>query len=213
VISGFPPGLLLITDRVQARLALVDIADAALAAGFAAVMLREKDLDGRELLELGSTLHEICERHGRPLIVNDRLDVALALPGAGAHVGKAGVPVADARRLLGPDRLLGYSAHEAEEARAAIMAGADYVTLSPIFSSASKPGYAPRGIAWLREATAALPQGRVVALGGISADVLAEVRKTGAAGAAIMGEIMRAEYPGRAAAEMVGAFADFTPER
>ena len=79
--AGFPPGLLLITDRAQARLPLVEIADAALAAGFAAVMLREKDLGGRELFELAATLHEICARYGRPLLVNDRLDVALALPG------------------------------------------------------------------------------------------------------------------------------------
>ena len=103
--SGFPPGLLLITDRAQARLPLVEIVEAALAAGFAAVMLREKDLGGRELFELAATLHEICARYGRPLLINDRLDVALALPGAGAHLGKAGVPVADARRLLGTDRL------------------------------------------------------------------------------------------------------------
>jgi thiamine-phosphate pyrophosphorylase len=204
---------LLITDRVQARLPLVELTEAALAAGFAAVMLREKDLGGRELFELGSTLHEICERHGRPLIINDRLDVALSLPGAGAHLGKAGVPVADARRLLGADRLLGYSSHEAGEARAAIEDGADYVTLSPVFPSVSKPDYAPRGIAWLRAAAAQLPQGRVIALGGISADLLAEVREAGAAGAAIMGEMMRAEYPGRAAAEMVRAFGGSSPGR
>ncbi len=204
--SGFPPGLLLITDRAQARLPLVEIAEAALGAGFAAVMLREKDLGGRELFELAKTLCGICERYGRPLIVNDRLDVALALPGAGAHLGRAGVPIADARRLLGADRPLGYSAHEADEARAAIEAGADYVTLSPIFSSASKPDTMPRGVAWLRAAAAELPRGRVIALGGITADTLAEVRGAGAAGAAIMGEMMRAEYPGRAAAEMVQAF-------
>lgn len=208
---GFPPGLLLITDRSQARHPLVEIAEAALAAGFAAVMLREKDLGGRELFELGSTLQEICARYGRPLLINDRLDVALALPGASAHLGKAGVPIADARRLLRANRLLGYSAHEVKEARAAIDDGADYVTLSPIFSSASKPGYAPRGIGWLRTAAAELPEGRVIALGGVSADTLAEVREAGAAGAAIMGELMRSEHPGREAAEMVRAFEDSAP--
>ena len=128
-------------------------------------------------------------------------------------MGKAGVPIADARWLLGTDRLLGYSAHEVNEARAAIEAGADYVTLSPIFSSRSKPGYAPRGVDWLRDATSKLPEGRVIALGGISADTLAEVREAGAAGAAIMGEMMRAEYPARAAAEMVRAFEDSTLQR
>ena len=206
MIRGFPPGLLLITDRAQARLPMVEIAEAALSAGFAAVMLREKDLGGRELFELAVTLQEICARYGRPLLINERLDVARAIPGAGSHLGTAGIPVADARRLLGADRLLGYSAHEADEARAAIEDGADYVTLSPVFSSASKPGYVPRGIGWLRAAAAELPQGRVIALGGITVDTLAEVREAGAAGAAIMGEMMRSEYPGRAAQELVAGW-------
>ena len=100
---------------------------------------------------------------------------------------------------------------KSDEARAAIGDGADYVTLSPVFSSASKPDYVPRGIGWLRAAAAELPQGRVIALGGVSADTLAEVREAGAAGAAIMGEMMRSEYPGREAAEMVRAFEDSAP--
>jgi thiamine-phosphate pyrophosphorylase len=206
--SEFPPGLLLITDRAQARRPLVEIADAALAAGFAAVMLREKELSGREAYELAAALMATCARHGRPLIVNDRVDVALALAAAhpespvGAHVGRTGIPVADARSLLGPDRVLGYSAHEAEEARGALHAGAAYVTLSPIYASASKPAYAARGVAWLREALRIVPPARAIALGGVTADVLPELRGLGIGGAAVMGEIMRAEYPARVAAEM-----------
>jgi len=211
VKTGFPPGLMLITDRAQARRPLPEIVEAALAAGFAAVMLREKDLGGRETYELAESLLAVCSRYARPLLINDRLDVALSLPGVGAHVGKAGIPVADARRLLGAERLLGYSAHDAEEARAALADGADYVTLSPVFPSASKADYAARGLDWLREACGALPAGRVIALGGISAVTLPEVRGAGAAGAAIMGEMMRAEYPGRTAGEMVRAFLSFPP--
>ena len=210
--AGFPPGLLLITDRAQARRPLPEIAEAALAAGFAAVMLREKDLGGRDLFELAEALAQVCARYGRPLVVNDRVDIASALPGVGAHLGRAGLPVAEARRLLGPDRLLGYSAHEVEEARAALGDGAGYVTLSPIFPSMSKPGYVPRGVGWLREAAAALPAGRVVALGGVTAEVLGDIRETGAEAAAVMGELMRAEYPGRAAAEMVRAFEEARPQ-
>ncbi len=204
--AGFPPGLLLITDRRQARHSLLAVARGALEAGFAAVMLREKDLDARPLLELAEPLHRLCREGGRPFLVNDRLDVALALPGAGAHLGRSSVPVAAARDLLGPGRLLGYSAHDREEAAGALEAGADYVTLSPVFPSMSKPELAPRGAAWLREAAAALPPGRVVALGGMSETRLTEARAAGAGGAAVMGAMMRAADPAREAAVLVAAW-------
>jgi thiamine-phosphate pyrophosphorylase len=182
------------------------VAEAALAAGFAAFMLREKDLEGKALLETASPLAEACARAGRALIVNDRLDVALALPGAGAHVGARGLPVARARALLGPGRLLGYSAHEVEEAREALAQGADYVTLSPIFPSRSKPELSPRGVEFLRDAAAALPAGRVVALGGLDAATLPRARAAGAAGAAVMGALMGAADPLEAARALVRAW-------
>jgi len=206
VSEGFPPGLLLITNRAQARRPLTEICRAALDAGFAAVMLREKDLGARALLELAAPVHEVCATAGRPFLINDRLDVALALPGAGVHLGAAGIPVADARRLLGPDRRLGYSAHEVNEARAALDAGADYVTLSPVFQSGSKPSLVPRGVEFLREAVVSLPRGRVLALAGIDPTNIGEVREAGAAGAAIMGEVMAAEDPRAAAAALVEAW-------
>ena len=207
-MTGFPPGLLLITDRAAARHPLPDTAAAALDAGFAAVMLREKDLPGGALLELAAPLAGVCAERGRPLLVNDRVDVALALPGAGAHVGVDSLPVAEARALLGADRLLGYSAHDVEEARAALAAGADYVTLGPPFPSISKPGLAPRGVEILREAVRRVPAERLIALGGITAPRLALVRATGVGGAAVMGAVMRADDPAAAAAALVRAWMD-----
>lgn len=207
--GGFPPGLLLITDRAQARRPLSEVAAAALDAGFAALMLREKDLDAGPLLELAAPLAALCADRGRPFLVNDRLDVALASGGAGAHVGRNGLPVAAVRRLLGPGRLLGYSAHAVEEAREALAAGADYVVLGPVFASASKPGYAGRGAAWLAGAAAELPRGRVVGLGGIETpERVGAVRGTGAAGAAVMGALMRAADPATLAREMAAAWAE-----
>jgi thiamine-phosphate pyrophosphorylase len=205
-VTRFPPGLLAITDRRQASRPLAEVVEAALEAGFAAVMVREKDLGGRELLELAEPLWHACRRWGRPLLVNDRLDVALALAGAGAHVGRAGVPVARARALLGPDRALGYSAHGVDEARGALAEGADYVTLSPIFPSRSKPDYAPRGVDFLAEAAVSLPAGRVVALGGLSEGTLPEARAAGAGGAAVMGDLMRARAPRERADALVSAW-------
>jgi thiamine-phosphate pyrophosphorylase len=205
---ALPGGLLLITDRYQARRSLMEITAAAFDAGFIGIMLREKDLAGGDLLEVARPLAELARTRGRAFLVNDRIDVALALAGAGVHVGHAGLGIADARRLLGPDRLLGYSAHAIEEARAALADGADYVTLSPIFPSRSKPDLSPRGLAFLQEGTAALPPGCVVALGGIDAAGLAGVRGAGAHGAAVMGAMMRAEDPAVTARDLVAAWGE-----
>jgi len=200
------PELLLITGRRLARAPLETACGEALAAGFTAVMVREKDLEGRDLLDLALRLHRVSARAGAACIVNDRLDVALALPDAGAHVGRAGLSVPAARAILGPDRILGYSAHDAAEAASALAAGADYVTLSPVFPSHSKPGLPARGIAFLEAAVRDLPPGRVVALGGIDATRIAAVRRAGAGGAAVLGAVMEAEDPGAAAREIVTAW-------
>jgi thiamine-phosphate pyrophosphorylase len=151
-------------------------------------------------------LLRLCRACDRPLIVNDRLDVALALSDAGAHVGAYGMKVADARRLLGGDRLLGYSAHEVTEALDALRDGADYVTLSPIFSSAGKPDLLPRGLVLLEEAMSTLPAERVIALGGIDASNVGHIRRIGVAGAAVMGALMRSDHPKAAAREIVAAW-------
>jgi len=202
-VKALPGGVYAITDRTQARRPLEDIVLGALEAGFAGIMLREKDLPGGPLLELADHLSRRCREFGRPLLVNDRLDVALALPDVGAHVGARGFAVKDARRLLGPDRLLGYSAHEVEEALRAIRDGADYVTLSPIFISASKPDLNPRGLTLLEDAKRLLGESCVIALGGIDAFNIGSARHAGAHGAAIMGALMRADHPKAVAREMV----------
>lgn len=197
------PGLILITDRTLSHRPLVEVCGAALRAGFAAVMLREKDLGGRELLALAEPLAQICTSLKKALIINGRLDVALAVSGAGAHVGREGTPVADARRILGPGRILGYSAHEIPEARDALDAGADYVTLSPIFPSFSKPGARPRGLSFLQSGVQALSPRPVIALGGMDPERLPQVRASGAHGAAILGAVMQAEDPKQAAADLL----------
>ncbi len=205
-MKPLPGGVYAITDRTQARRPLADIIEAALEAGFAGVMLREKDLPGGPLFDLAETLSRVCRAFDRPLIVNDRLDVALSLPEAGAHVGARGMKVVDARRLLGPDRLLGYSAHEVHEGLQALNEGASYVTLSPIFSSASKPDLVPRGVRLLTEATGLLPAGRLIALGGIDASNIGSVRRAGALGAAVMGALMRSDHPATAVREIMTAW-------
>ena len=179
------PVVHLVTDR---RLApdLAARADAALAGlppGIAAVHLREKDLGGGELLALARALSGVCRRHRQRLLVNDRLDVALAADADGVHLPSAGVPPADARRLLGPAALVGVSCHSAADVARARAGGATFAFFSPVYDTPSKRGYGPPlGVGALREAvTLGLP---LVALGGVTAARVVEVRAAGAHGVA-----------------------------
>jgi thiamine-phosphate pyrophosphorylase len=175
----------LITDR---RLApdLAARAGAALEGlppGTCAVHLREKDLGGRALLDLARALALACRARGQLLLVNDRLDVALAAGADGVHLPSAGVPPADARRLLGPGALVGVSCHSADDVRRARDGGASFATFSPLFDTPSKRAFGPPlGLEPLRAAAAlGVP---LVGLGGIDAARAAEVRAAGAAGVA-----------------------------
>lgn len=187
------PPLLLISDRKQARQPLAAIAEAAFAGGCRWFSLREKDLPADERRRILAALAELGHRRGAVVMVHEDL-AAVAPTGAdGVHL-PAGADPAAARILL-PGSLIGASAHSAQEAASALAAGADYVTLSPIFPTASKPGYGPAlGLAGLVEA-AALLSGPVIALGGVTAENAASCLAAGATGVAVMGEIMRAPDP------------------
>ena len=134
-----------------------------------AVQLREKDLSAAELLPLAGELRSLTREFGARLLINDRVDVALATGADGVHLGGHSLPAADARRLLGPDKLIGVSTHRIEEIRTAEESGADFVTFGPVWFTPSKAPFGePVGLAQLREACAAtaLP---VFALGGVPA--------------------------------------------
>lgn len=179
------PVVHLITDRrvapdLPSRLAA---ALAGVPPGCVAVHLREKDLGGAALLALCRELLAICRRHGQVLLVNDRLDVALAAGADGVHLPGAGVPPADARRLLGPAAWVGVSCHAAREVAAAREGGASYATFGPVFDTPSKRAYgAPVGLGALGDAARlGLP---LVALGGIDAAGARAARAAGARGVA-----------------------------
>jgi thiamine-phosphate pyrophosphorylase len=175
-----------ITDRNQLKSRPLDACvAAAISAGVDWVQIREKDLSARSLLALTETAVAQARRQGSTrVMVNDRLDVALAAHAHGVHLGTRSMPAAVARRLAPPDFLLGVSCHSLEEARAAEAAGADYILLGPIFETPSKLPYGPPlGLAKLREVTSqiSLP---VFALGGITLDLVEECRLNGSAGIA-----------------------------
>src|ERR1700691_3439262 len=159
--GGDPMGatfkLYLITDRrlAAAHGGLIAACEAALAAaasigppGAVAIQLREKDLDARAMLELAITVRQLCARFGVPLIINDRLDVALAAGADGVHLPADSFAVSDARAIFGTARLVGISAHTPAEVAAAAREGADFAVYGPVFDPLSKAAYtAARGAA------------------------------------------------------------------
>jgi thiamine-phosphate pyrophosphorylase len=194
------PPLLVISDRRQARRPLEQLAAAAFAGGCRWFSLREKDLSQEERHGLLAALVALGRQWGATVTVHDDMDAAMGAAAGGVHLASGGSPKTARARL--PDALIGCSAHSAKEASALLDAGADYVTLSPIFLTASKPGYGPViGLANLAEAAARAP-GSIIALGGITAKNAPLCLAAGAGGVAVMGEIMRAADP-RAVVEAI----------
>ncbi len=201
------PPLLVITDRrAPARWPLSDAVAAAFAGGCRWVMVREKDLPPAALAALVEEIVVLARPFGAAVSVNGNATVAAECSASGVHLPQ-GQDLAAARRIAGEAALVGVSAHSLDEAHAAEAQGADYVTLSPVFPSESKPGYGPAlGPDGLARIAAALDI-PVVALGGITAANAEECLATGAAGVAVLGAVMRAEDPAHAVADIVEAIA------
>jgi thiamine-phosphate pyrophosphorylase len=202
--------LYLITDRKLAKGGLVEVCEEVLAAAGddaqrIAIQLREKDLTGRELLVLARELRKICTAHGSMLLINDRVDVALACGADGVHLPADSFAVRDARELLGKSKLIGCSTHSIAEVEAANRAGANFVVFGPVFDPISKSAYGPAtGVAVLREACEAsdIP---VYALGGITPDRIEELSDCEVAGVATIGAILGASSPGDATLALLHA--------
>ena len=205
------PPLLVITDRGQARAPLTEIAEALFRAGVRWLMLREKDMDAAARRDLLRDLVMRGAPFGATVTVNGDLAAARAAGAAGLHLpagGDLGARFAEARQKLGPGALLGASCHSIEEAAAAAAAGAGYVTLSPVFESASKPGYGPAlGPAGVGAMAARLTV-PAIALGGVAAGNAGVCLAAGAAGVAVMGAVMAAADPGAAAQALLAALAE-----
>lgn len=199
------PPLLVISDRSQARRPLPEIAAAAFRAGCRWFSLREKDLPEGERRLLLRELVALGRCCGATVMAHEDTAAVVAAGAGGVHLPGGGDPLA-ARRLL-PQRLIGVSAHTPEEAAAQLAAGADYATLSPIFLSASKPGYGPAvGLDALAEAARRAP-GPIVALGGVDEQNVAACLAAGAQGIAVMGEVMRAADPEAVVSRLLAAMA------
>ena len=198
-----PARLLVITDRKGAVLPLEDMVGAALRGGCRWLSMREKDLEHHERVALLSRIVALGRSCGATITVHGDIEAAATAGADGVHLPAGGAPE-QARARLGKRALIGLSVHSAVEAAAAASA-ADYVTLSPIFGSISKPGYGPAlGLQGLADAAlrARVP---IVALGGITADNLGPYLAAGAAAVAVMGAVMAAANPEAATAAIVKA--------
>lgn len=186
------PQLHLVTDPALEPLEQVRRVEAAVPHGVDAVHLRLPQATARETYDLAMVLQASLVERGVPLIINDRIDVALAVNAGGVQLGGRSLPLAAVRRVLGPDAPIGVSAHDIDDARAAEADGATWVTFGHVWETASHPGEAGRGPDALREAAAAV-RVPVIAIGGVTAARVPEALAAGAAGVAVISAILGAD--------------------
>ncbi len=198
------PSLLLISDRKNTDLPLSEVLAQALQAGCRWIMIREKDLATAELSPIVKEAKTVAKSFGAMVSVNNDFNAAAICQVKAVHLPQ-GQPIATIRRVMGPDTLIGVSAHSVTEAQMAAAEGASYLTASPVFETDSKPGYGPalkpKGLAQIVEAVR-IP---VLALGGVTAANAASCIEAGAAGVAVMGSVMRAANPGVVVGELIAA--------
>ena len=180
----------LVTDDgcLQGR-ALIECVREALEGGVTLVQYRAKTASSAEMYAEALQLKALCDSFNVPLIINDRLDIAMAVGAAGVHLGQDDLPCAAARKLLGEDYIIGVSAHNPAEAKAALQSGADYLGCGAVFGTATKADVKKLGT----EGLAAICKAKglpVVGIGGVTADNYREVRAAGADGAAIVSGIL-----------------------
>jgi thiamine-phosphate pyrophosphorylase len=199
------PSLYVILDRATAHgRDLGDLLEAVIAGGCRMVQLREKEWPSGRLWPLAQRLRERCRGAGVTLIINDRVDLAVALGADGVHLGQDDLPPARARPLLRPGMILGLSTHSVEQARAASAAGADYVAVGSMFPTATKPEFQLVGPELIRVVRGEI-RVPLIGIGGITTDNVAEVVRAGADGVAVISAVCAAPDPERATRRLVEA--------
>lgn len=194
--------LYLVTDRILTGARdFDDLVGRAVRGGCTLVQLREKDASSGELYERALRLKRVTDYFHVPLIIDDRVDIMLAVDAAGVHLGQSDLPAEAARRLIGPDKILGVSARTVEEAEAAESAGADYLGVGAVFPTATKTDAEPVARETLAAICAAV-RIPVVAIGGLNAKNIPLLEGSGISGAAVVSAVMGAEDPEEAARKL-----------
>ncbi|MFH0860648.1 MAG: thiamine phosphate synthase [Candidatus Altiarchaeota archaeon] len=186
-------GLYFITDRKLSKKSVESTVEDAVKGGVKVVQYREKELPAGEMLRVAENLRDITREAGVLFLVNDRVDIALAVGADGVHLGQDDMPIEIARRLLGRESVIGVTVHNVREARDAERRGADYLGMSPVFSTSTKSDAGePAGVELIREVkkVVAVP---CVAIGGIIMENLQEVIDAGADSVAMISAILSQE--------------------
>jgi thiamine-phosphate pyrophosphorylase len=196
-----------LTDARAGRDA-VGVAARAVEAGAPVVQLRVKGGTDRELYDLGTRLMAVCTKHGATCIVNDRVDIALAIGAHGTHLGAEDLSVAAVRRVAGPAHLIGGTAREPVSAARLVAEGADYLGAGPAYQTSTKDGLpaplGPDGVGLVARAVA-VP---VIAIGGITADRVPGLMAAGVHGVAVVGAVSDAADPGIATKSLLAALGE-----
>jgi thiamine-phosphate pyrophosphorylase len=187
----------------------LEAAQQAILGGADCLQLREKELDGGELLGRARQFVELCRKHNVISIINDRPDIALLSGADGVHVGQQDLPARDVRQLIGPDKLLGVSTHNLDQARAAVMNGADYIGIGPIFPSTTKPRDFLPGPEFARQVAESI-RIPAIAIAGITVDNVDEVLESGIRAVAVGSGVLSAENARAAAAALKRQLTDDT---
>ena len=181
---------------------LADVVETVLQNGATFLQIREKDLAEDTFEAEAERLKTLCARHGVPFVVNDSVEIALQCDADGVHVGQSDIKGRDIRSIIGPDKILGISAGTVEEAVAAEKAGADYIGVGAVFPTGTKKNATPMTMEQLKEivSSGSIP---VVAIGGIGAGNILQLRGSGVDGVAVVSAIFAAENPGKATADLL----------
>ena len=195
--------LYLCTDRnLMKTETLAETVEQAILGGCSVVQLREKECDTKEFFQLAKGIKQVTDKYNIPLIINDRIDIMLAVDAAGVHLGQEDMPLKEARRIIGENKIIGVSAHNLEEAQKAWEEGADYLGVGAIFGTKTKKNTVDTSIETLKEIchTVKIP---VVAIGGIGLSYIYQLNGSGISGVAVASAIMAAENVKEVAAELV----------
>lgn len=196
--------LYLVTDRdLSCGRPLADVVEAAVRGGVTMVQLREKECSSREFLELALEMKSLLAPYHVPLIINDRLDIALACDAEGLHIGQSDLPYEVARRLLGPGKIIGLSVESVQDALDANSLDVDYIGISPVYSTSTKTDTAPAlGLDGVREITT-VSRHPSVGIGGVNMKTAEAVVEAGADGISVVSAIMSAPDPEKAASALL----------
>ena len=181
---------------------LADVVETVLQNGATFLQIREKDLAEDAFEAEAERLKTLCAQHGVPFVVNDSVEIALQCEADGVHVGQSDIKGRDIRAIIGPDKILGISAGTVKEAVAAEKAGADYIGVGAVFPTGTKKNATPMTMELLKEIVSSISI-PVVAIGGISAENILQLRGSGVDGVAVVSAIFAAVDPGKATADLL----------